>query len=182
MQTAQNTVMVAGVQTPLLTAEQLEQGTIITGIAMSHLWEVLWIGHQDSAEKWLFIRKVEGPEPCDNHAMVAYGRGHVCSRCQVRKQDVKDFLPIKPGKARVHVIQPISTGCRKPELYTVYGGVMKSGEVKLFHLAPSRIWNEALPPFPALVPVWTIPDRLRALVQDDQIDVDVPGNPAPTAF
>ena len=177
MQTAQNTVMVAGVQTPLLTADQLEQGTIITGIAMSHLWEVLQM-----QAGLVFIRKVEGPEPCDTHMMVAYGRGHVCSRCQVRTQGIADFLPIKPGKARVHVIQPISTGCRKPELFTVYGGVMKSGEVKLFHLAPSRVWNEALPPFPALVPVWTIPDRLRALVQDDQIDVDVPGNPAPTAF
>ena len=176
MQTTNDTIISAGTQTPLLKAEQLEPGLLITGIAMSHIWEILMVDPTH-----VFIRKVEGPESCvdDMHNMGVYGRGQVCSRCQARRQETKEFLPLKPDKARVHIIQPMDKGAQKPEPFTVYGGMKKSGEVALYYLHPNGQWNTALPPFPALVRVWSIPESLRIMVKEGVPGTDWPVNPTP---
>jgi hypothetical protein len=174
MQTSTDTVTSAGIQTPVLTADQLQPGVFITGVAMAHVWEIM--RHLPLGTGTVWLRKVGGAEPCaaDSHQWVTYGRGQVCDRCAIRSQAVADLLPLRPEKARVYTIQPAQTGCQAPHPYTVYAGVMGS-EVRLYQLLPSGLWNVAMPLFSELVPVWTVPDALRALVPAGCMAASDPG-------
>ena len=160
MQTSRETVTLAGTQVPLLREEQIQPGVLLTGVAMTHVWEVI---HVD--ERHAHIRKLPAtallcaPEA---HVWTAYGRGHVCSTCQLRKQLLLEFLPKRETKARVHVLTPSST-LLPPQPYTVYGYLLPDGTAKTVSVTNGN-WDHVVPVLPRLSIVWTIPESLRAMV------------------
>lgn len=163
MQTSRERLELAGTQVPLLREDQIQPGVLLTGVAMSHIWEVLRIERTQ-----VFIRKLPATTtPCvsDAHTFAAYGRGHVCSVCQTRKQAISEFMPKREEKARVHVIQP-RNALIAPQPYTIYGYRLPDGSVKTISLMTDNTWSEALPVVPALSVVWTIPESLRRMVRD----------------
>ena len=176
MQTSQDTIVHAGVQTPLLTADQLRVGVLLTGIAMSHIWEVLEVERTHLS----LIRLPKKPL-CQTHTLVSIGRGQHCITCGMRRQEIKDFLPLKPEKGRVYLITPRAP-MERPEPYTVYGGITGAGAIKLYQLSAGGInltpepetyqWSEALPLFPILHKLWSIPARLRELSEATPNPVD----------
>lgn len=159
MQTSRERVTLAGTQVPLLREEQIVPGVLVTGVAMSHVWEVMRLERSQ-----VFIRKLPATtEPCapDAHTFAAYGRGHVCSVCQVRKQAVSEFMPKREEKARVHVITP-SSALLHPMPYTLYGYLLPNGKAQTVS-ATNGNWDQTLPVIPTLSILWTIPESLRAL-------------------
>lgn len=164
METSKDTnVRLAGTQAPLLDAAQLRPGVLLTGVAGSFVWQVLEL---DGAI--LYIQKLPATLlPCakDAHQLSAFGRGRVCSVCQVRAQALSDFMPKVENKARVHVIT--MAGELRPALpHTVYGYLLPNGTARLVHMS-GGIWNETLPIVPKLGVVWTIPAELRAMVNEE---------------
>ena len=159
MQTRRDCVISVGQQAPLLNAEQLHVGALLTGIGMSHLWEIVEIAGSN-----LHIAKLPRVAPlCEgSHTLSPLGRGSVCSRCPIRVQAMTEFLPLKPDKARVHVIVP-SAPVETPVPYTVYGGLSGVNDVKLYHVMPNGQWNEPLPPYARLHKIWSIPAGLQQL-------------------
>lgn len=140
---------------------------------MSHVWEVMGIEHNN-----VLIRKLPAEHiSCqDAHQFAAFGRAHVCSVCQMRKQPIVDFLPKREDKARAHVIVP-SSALLAPQPYTVYGYRLPNGEVRTTHITGGN-WDKTLPVIPSLAIIWTIPESLRAMVSGRY---EGPENPSPTA-
>ena len=160
MQTSREGMQLAGTQVPLLREEQLTPGVLLTGVAMSHVWEVLSIERNQ-----LFIRKLPATTvPCrtEAHTFATYGRGHVCSACQVRKQDIVEFMPKREEKARVHVIVPRAP-LQAPQPYTIYGHLLPNGTVQTVSVNGTA-WDVSLPVIPSLSIVWTIPQELRSMI------------------
>lgn len=160
MQTSRENVTLAGTQVPLLREEQIQPGALLTGVAMAHVWEVL-----DVDGRQVHIRKLPATTvPCVSHGhlYVAYGRGQVCSVCQVRKQAISEFMPKREEKARVHVIQPRGR-LIAPQPYTIYGHLLANGQVQSVSMTGGN-WDQTLPVVPALSVIWTIPESLRAMV------------------
>lgn len=159
MQISKENIKLAGTQVPLLREDQIQPGVLLTGLAMSHIWEVLRIERRQA-----FIRKLPSDTNviCNEHAFAAYGRGHVCSVCQVRKQAVSEFMPKREEKARVHVITPTGP-LVQAQPYTIYGYLLPNGTIQTVHLNGAN-WSMTLPIIPTLSVVWTIPESLRAMV------------------
>lgn len=172
MQTSRENVTLAGTQVPLLREEQIQPGVLLTGVAMTHVWEVLSVERNQ-----VFIRKLPATRivcASDAHVFATYGRGHVCSLCELRKQGIGEFMPKREEKARVHVITP-SSAVLQPQPYTVYGYLLPNGTVETVHLNGTN-WDRALPVIPSLSIVWTIPESLRAMVSNT---FSGPSNPEP---
>ncbi len=168
MQTSREHVALAGTQVPLLREEQIQPGVLLTGVAMSHVWEVVRVERTH-----VFIQKMPVTAvPCapDAHVFVAFGRGQVCSACQMRKQAMSEFLPKREDKARVHVITPSNT-VMTPQPYTVYGHLLANGTVQAVHLS-NGAWDRALPVIPTLSIIWTIPESLRSMVSGRFAETD----------
>lgn len=160
MQTSRENITLAGTQVPLLREDQLQPGVLVTGVAMSHVWEVMGITGSS-----ILIRKLPATTvPCAiaAHTFAPFGRGHVCSACEVRKQPIVDFLPKREDKARAHILTPRNT-LLAPQPYTVYGFRKPNGEVQTVHVTGTT-WDQALPVLPSLAVIWTIPESLRAMV------------------
>lgn len=160
MQTSRENITLAGTQVPLLREDQIQPGVLLTGVAMTHVWEVLHVNERHALiQKLPAIAVVCAPE---THTFTACGRGHVCSACQVRKQALTEFLPKREEKARVHVLTP-SSALLQPQLYTLYAYLLADGSVRTTSLTNGQ-WDIALPILPRLSIVWAIPESLRAMV------------------
>ena len=163
-----------GVQTPLLQQDQLSEGVIITGVAMSHVWEVKGIDREER----VIIQKLPAPpvvQEHHRHRWETVGRGERCE-CGMRRQGVRDFLPVTSGKARVYVITP-PTGVvvEVPLPLSVYMA-MVGGQVKVVTVAdlpaPAgqavvKGWSEAVPLYPQLHRVWSVPEELMGFLGDN---------------
>lgn len=174
MNTSKSTITSAGVQQPLLSRSQLIPGSFLTGIAMSHVWQIMNI-----VDDILVIQKMPHDPTADHHThtFTRQGSGEICG-CGLRKQKITDFLPIKPDKARVHVITPVDgRSLIEPKPFAIYAGVIGS-EVKVYTLEAdggnsNRFqWNEALPIIPELYEIWRVPPALVAYFVE---------NPAPNS-
>jgi hypothetical protein len=162
MQTSRESITLSGTQVPLLREEQLRPGVLLTGVAMTHVWEIVGVERNQ-----LFIRKLPATKvPCaaGAHVFAVYGRGHVCSACEVRKQAISEFMPKREDKARVHLITP-NAAVQAPQPYTVYGYLLPDGTVKTVH-KDGDTWDHPLPVIPTLSIVWTIPESLRSLISN----------------
>ena len=160
MQTSRENVTLAGTQVPLLREDQIQPGVLLTGVAMTHVWEVVQVESRHA-----LIQKLPATTVLcapDAHTFAAYGRGHVCSACQLRKQALIEFLPKREEKARVHVLTP-SSALLQPQPYTLYAYLLADGTVKTTSVTNGQ-WDQALPVLPRLSIVWTIPESLRAMV------------------
>lgn len=160
MQTSRENITLAGTQVPLLREDQIQPGVLLTGVAMSHVWEVTHV-----EGRYAFIRKLPATTVLcapDAHVWAVYGRGHVCSGCQLRKQALIEFLPKREEKARVHVLTPRST-LLQPQPYTLYAYLLADGTAKTTSVTNGQ-WDTALPVLPTLSIVWAIPESLRAMV------------------
>jgi hypothetical protein len=160
MQTSRENVTLAGTQVPLLRDEQMQPGVLLTGVAMAHVWEVLHVHGPH-----VFIQKLPAiTVPCglEAHVWAVYGRGQVCSTCQLRKQVITEFLPKREEKARVHVLTP-SHALLRPQPYTLYAYLLANGTVQTTATTGGN-WDRELPVLPRLSIVWTIPESLRAMV------------------
>lgn len=160
MQTSREpTIQLAGAQQPITSIQQLTEGAVVTGVAMQHVWKVVATRDGDA---WL-QKLPQGPK-CDPdaHTFEAYGRGRVCSRCQLRTQKLAEFLPRTEGKPRAYVIQPRGE-LLQPLPYTLYGTLNTSQRLETFWLADGA-WNTQIPLISALHVLWTIPPALRTLL------------------
>lgn len=162
MQTSRDTgITLAGTQVPLLREDQIIPGVLMTGVAMTYVWEV----HSIERGHVLIKRLPTTTTPChaDAHMFAPYQRGQVCSSCGIRKQSILEFLPKREGKARVHLITPRSTVLR-PQPYTVYGFLLPNGTAQTVHVTGDN-WSQLMPIIPELGVVWSIPESLRAMVK-----------------
>lgn len=168
MQSSHTTITLAGEQTPLLAQDQLHEGALVTGVAASHVWEIMRrdtthieMRKAPTTQRYACIPELPG-RMLSPHRFSVVGRGQVCTVCQMRRQEIKDLLPIKTGKARVCVITPRSSSMLLvPQPSTVYGALLGT-ELKLYHLN-NGMWNEPLPIYPELLKIWEIPEALRSL-------------------
>ena len=162
MQTStEPTVRLAGEQIPLMREDQIVPGAIVTGVGMTHAWQIL-----SRMRDQLEIIKLPnaGGIQCapSSHVLEAHGHGQVCTRCQIRRQPVADFLPRVADKPRVHVIVP--AGPLMPGLpYTLYGYMI--GDTLQTVSMTGAVWSTELPLIPALEVLWTLPETLRSLTE-----------------
>lgn len=175
MQTStEATVRLAGQQIPLLREDQIVPGAIVTGVGMTHAWQIL----RRTGDRLEIVKLPNTAQiQCapDSHVMETFGHGQVCSRCQIRRQPVADFLPRVADKPRVHVIVP--SGPLMPGLpYTLYGYMI--GDALQTVSMTGAVWSTELPLIPALEVLWTLPETLRSLTEglpvasEDQSDND----------
>ena len=181
MQTRKDSpIALAGTQVPLLYIEQLQPGQLLIGQAASHIWEVLEVvGGQITMAK--FPR-----QPCTfcEHTFVPKGSGQECA-CGVRKQPIKGkegFLPIKPGRARIHLLE-LPPDVRTPQEYEFYayleGAIAKfvtivstGGSGTMPQPGSATKWSESIPIIPILHKVWTLPLPLQSLLMNSQVMVE----------
>jgi hypothetical protein len=143
-------------------------GVIITGMAMSHLWEVKEIDREER----IIIQKLPAAIPVEHHRhhWTTVGRGEGCE-CGMRREGVKEFLPVTSGKDRVYIISAQSgVIIHQPQVMSIYMG-MVGGVCKTYTMKPTATatdapmgWSEALPLYPVLHKVWEVPEELMQYV------------------
>lgn len=156
------TVPLGATQEPLLTEQQIQVGRYVTGIDYTFLWEIVGI---DSAEHTALLRKVSAAPvaPSHEHTFIAMGRG-LCCTCGMRKEPIKELLPLKAGKPRAHLLVPQGP-LEQPREGVVYGALVGNALVTV--TAQGKQWSIALPAVPALVPLWEPPVALTAILETD---------------
>lgn len=160
--TSDASAITGGIQTPLLTEDQLEPGVFLTGNTMQNVWRVESV---DLAAG--IVRQWKQPETphCvrDSHNLVSVGGtiSRSCSMCGYREQmlrgDATGLLPLRANTPRAYIIKP-REALVMPDKFTVY--LTARGAV--VSLNPLGQWSAVLPLIPALYPVWTLPESLRS--------------------
>ena len=172
-------------QTPLLDAEQMVVGAIITGIVMSYVWTVT-ARESDTVE----IERLPRPTAnrCVTHDWEAYGRGYKCRHCQSRRMPVNEFTPKRENKPRAFILAPHGP-IQTVRPGALYAGLIAEDDIQLVsaieggeqlavmgQTPPPReiTWERSLPIFPKLVEIWSLPLPLTELneagLQAEQID------------
>ncbi len=168
MQTQQNqTGIVSGAtQVPLLERGQIRAGVWLTGIAAAHVWEVVEVTSQE-----LTLMKLPAPAIQDHstHTFAAQGGGQVCG-CGVRRQPIKDFLPVKAGKARVYVLEAADRPLVQPKVGEFYAGMANGAPLIVESLVAAAKWSQAVPIVPELHKVWELPPELGVLLRTAPIN------------
>ena len=177
MQMQQETdIQLAGEQVPLLGRHQLRPGIFLVAEAASHLWEVTEVYE----ERISMQRLPRGTLDLDHkHNFTPIGSGQHCT-CGLRQQPItgeKGLLPLKPGRARFHIIAPREgTVMRLPQKYEVYAYLAANQTIKF--LTAGTVWSEAVPIIPVLHKVWKLPTAMRTLLesqtQGEEVDVEIP--------
>ena len=170
MQTIRNAViMPGGSQEPLLTADQLCIGAFVTGVAATHLWEIVDISRTD-----ITLQKLPRPAmPCATHNLNGFhyttpgehGQAAECT-CGLRKTGISELLPKVRGKARIHIITCDRQALQKPAIGEVYAYL--SNDTPMFAgINPDGVhWSDSMPLVPILHKVWELPSELQALAFD----------------
>ncbi len=171
MQTSRETaVALCGTQEPIVRLDQLTVGSILTGIAVQYAWQIHAIRDGE-----LWMKRLPNTEICRDglHAFATVGRGQACSRCQLRRQKMEEFLPRAENKPRAYVIAPREGAIQQPQPFTLYGALStpRAGQPITLKTAwlqggATPTWNETLPLIPALHVLWTVPQQLRELVNN----------------
>jgi hypothetical protein len=160
MQTANDPVVkLAGTQTPLLEAEQLRVGAYLVGIMLSNVWEVKEI----NSSAIVIMQKMPA-KVCTlpEHKLVKVGQSGEECPCGLRRQPLRDLLPSKPGKARIHVVH---TQHRvEPVEHSAIYTALKAGQLQYITVSKGNIWSQPLPLFPELHRVWSLPAPLEAML------------------
>lgn len=155
--TAEASTITGGVQTPLLTEDQLEVGVFITGNTSQHVWRVTEV---DRARDIVTLQKQPAASllPDHQHEFVLNPANPTCA-CGLRQQhiqgDAVGIMPLRANTPRVYIIRPTGP-LVMPDMFTTYltalGRIVKMTE---------HGWSTVLPIVPALHPVWTLPIELR---------------------
>ena len=154
MQTSQTPSIPAGVaQIPLLTADQLVEGAILTGPA----WlTVRQVRHVQGASVMLMTLGAVVPPPGHIHQLETTPG---CP-CGYLRTTVKALLPISDQLARTYILVPTGP-LMAADPYTVYVGPHRQVVT-----VQNNAWTaHSMPVIPMLHPVWRLPDALRALIQ-----------------
>lgn len=161
METLQNShIQLAGTQEPLLHKRQIIPGVLLTGRMAAHIWKVLEIEES-------IVTCIKMPTSgvwCGHHYAPVTGGGETCV-CGARQQPINDFLPLKKGKARFHVISLSDGLVNVPKEHTIYAYLLPNNTVKTIIVKNGK-WSEPVPLVPALHKVWELPDALRAMCDD----------------
>ena len=168
MNTAEPSALVTEgvVGTPLERADQLQPGVIISGQAARHAWQVLDATQQqlETEAGWIRIRQLmRGVRSHSHQWATPYEGAADCSACGLRRQRVADLLPVTSPRVQV-IVPPVDVvnGITQYTLYATTSGrlVVASGT------GQQRAWNVALPIIPLLRPIWSLPEALRALLNE----------------
>lgn len=149
-------------QQPLLHADQLVPGAILTGIAFSNAWEVLW--RQDNDVHMRMLRH-EPPALCAEHRLQTFPTGTLrkCSVCGFAIESIAALLPSLADTPKAVVLVPTGP-LVVPDRFTVY--LLSTGqEVRLHDMAA---WSLEMPVIPLLHPVWSVPEELRFLLLPEE--------------
>jgi len=147
---------------PLETADQLQPGVIISGIAAQHCWMILDRQAEDLAG-WIRLRQLQRGVQSHTHAWTVRGEGAKdCDTCGLRLQRMADLLPLTTPRARV-IIPPagVLNALDQLTLYATTSGAV----VTVSGTRSTRVWSSALPIIPSLAPIWTLPEALRACLR-----------------
>lgn len=159
-----------GHQQPVVSLEQMVPGVIITGVALQHAWEIVEIR---DGEVWLKRLPANPTLGEHRHTFQAYGRGQVCSVCNMRRQRMDEFLPRVADRPRAYVIAPQGT-LLPPQPFTLYGAIGRDNTLKTCWLdgQETPAWSETLPLIPRLHILWTIPIGLRDLLNGEAPELE----------
>lgn len=158
-------------QIPLLTADQLVPGVMFAGIASEHVHEVVSVEGEHMMVQRL-PRQVLAPGHI--HAYTLY-TNTTCA-CGLGRREVRVVLPENRTTPRVHLIVPIGPVVI-PRLYSVYLTVGQDGVARMRPVvgggarvtpAPNTATNDDVPIVTKALEVWTLPDRARALLMEDE--------------
>ena len=159
MDTLQNSpIQLAGTQEPLLHKRQLAPGVLLTGRMATYVWKVV-----DIDEGMVICAKMPASLVACVHRYTQVPGGEACT-CGMRRQPMKDFLPVVKGKARFHVISLSDGLLQMPNEYAVYVCVIPGG-MKTVTVHDGK-WSEPVPLVPVLHNVWELPDVLRAICDE----------------
>jgi hypothetical protein len=163
-----------GIQAPLLRADQLQPGVILTGQAAVHVWQVVELVGPSSVK----MRKV--PDPVvglpHTHAWQPQGRGQACV-CGLRVQPVATFLPTSAtAKPRAFVVTPPPEGIGQAVTGAIYAYLKPDGQVGTVTLGANGQWSAILPLLPQLHRLWALPEALQAMMDGPE---DEDGGPTP---
>lgn len=143
-------------QEPLLTADQLSVGSILTGPAWRTARRVIEI---DS--NVIVLEKLPRPliAPGHLHSLTLF-RGAECE-CGYRREPVANLIPDQPQMVRTFLIVP--TGDLEiVDPFTVYATSAGSPVIT----TDSQLWDRSrMPLIPKLLPVWSLPEPLRRVIE-----------------
>ena len=156
--TSDGSNITGGIQTPLLTEDQLEPGVFITGNTMQNVWRVERV---DLAANIVSITKQPYVAPDMNHTHSFILHQNTTCACGRRNQNIRGeatgLLPLRANTPRTHIIKP-REALVMPDRFTVY--LDARGQVRTANQLGQ--WSAVLPLIPALYPVWTLPEALRS--------------------
>ena len=150
-----------GIQSPLLSADQLVPGVYLAGNTMQNIWHVLSV---ERASDLVIIQNELTPIHLRVHASHRFIlHGNTTCACGQRRQrilgqasDQSDgILPMRENMPRVYVITPTAPLSR-PDRFTVY--LTPEGTVIS---ARDNTWSMQIPLIPRLYPAWSLPEALR---------------------
>lgn len=170
MRTASSTISGA-TQTPLLDAAQLVPGTIVSGIAFNHVWEVVELQGDDVLlRKMTLHQHLPCPTPVGHTFRPLSGSFRVCT-CEHGLERIAALLPSRADTVKTLVIQP-SGPLVVPDVFTVY----ITQQLDTLRVM-SATWGTDMPIFPKVWPLWTVPEELRDLIRGQ---LERPSNAAAT--
>ena len=167
--TADNTRLTGGIQTPLLTEDQLEPGIFIVGNTAQFIWKVEVV---DRHEGVVLMRKQPEVSPnIGHHHEFTIHRNTTCA-CGLMRQRIqatpdelapnpdahapRGLLPLRANTPRAYLIRP-REALVMPDVFTVY--LTATGAV--VRINAGGLWSQLLPLIPTLYPVWSLPEVLR---------------------
>ena len=160
MPTRDGAALTGGVQTPLLTEDQLEPGVFLIGHTSQNTWKVYDVDLRAGTVQ--MRRQPETSlEPGHQHTFTLHqGTTCVCGQRQQVIRGDSGLLPLRANTPRVYIIKARDT-LVMPDPFTVY--LTATGVVIR---ARGGNWSTLLPLVPALHPVWTLPEPLRAMLRE----------------
>ena len=151
--------IVGCVEQPLLSAEQIVPGVFITGLGFTNVWEVLSV-----EGRHVHMAKVTFPATprCtgETHSFGAGAAARECQVCGYRIHNMSGLLSKQPDAARSVVLTPTGP-LIVPDKYTVY--VTAQGAGLNFS---GNLWEHDMPIFPEVCAIWSVPEELRALLDE----------------
>jgi hypothetical protein len=146
-------------QVPLLTADQLSVGAILTGPAWTVVRQI-----DNIAGSMVGMIKFGTPLlPGHVHTAPLDGTASGCA-CGYKRTNIANILPVQGGPARSYILVPV--GDTLPvDQWTVYATRHSDGRGGW--LVGRGAWSiTSMPIIPLLEPVWTLPQALRDLLEE----------------
>ena len=148
-----------GTLVPVLTADDIRPGSLLTGIAYQSVRRVVNI--EDDTVYLLKLPETP-PEAGHRHRFTRHSDHSECS-CGLMRKPLADILPSDPGIARTYRLDSVAP-LLVPDRFTIYQLPTGNG---LVTVSPTGSWNGTttqLPIITKLHPVWSVPAALRELL------------------